>query len=72
MIKYSDLTKKFIHNMGSIARLGQESYGHKQRVQVLLDKDALSVIRGIIGPFLRDPTLISKALVKNKYEIKSF
>ena len=39
----------------------------KKHVQFLLDRDFMSVLKGIIGHFVRDPTLIFKAYVKNKY-----
>ena len=38
MIKDPDLTKKFVHNIPSIGRIGQGSYGHK-RVQLLQGRD---------------------------------
>ena len=71
MVKDPNLTKQFLINMRSFGKLGEKSYGHKERVQALLDRDFLSVLRGVIGHFVRDPALIFKALVKNKYESKS-
>ena len=68
MIKETDLACKFVRNMRLIARLGQESYGHKQRVQVLLGRDVLGVQRGIINHFKTHPTLIFIALVAHKYK----
>ena len=68
MIKDPDLMKRFLRNIPSIGRIGQESYGHKQRVQLLLDRDVLDMLRGSISHFVRDPTLIFKALVMLKYK----
>ena len=68
LIKDLDPTNKFLCNIPSIGKIGQESYGNKQRVQVLLDRDVLILLRDIIGPLVTDPTLIFRALVAHKYK----
>ena len=57
--------------MRSFGKFAGKSYGHKERVQALLDRDFLSVLRGVVDHFVRDPTLIFKAIVKNKYKSDS-
>ena len=71
MVKDPNLTKKFLIDMRSFGKLGEKSYGHKERVQALLDRYFLSVLRSITGQLVRDSTLIFKALVKSKYESES-
>ena len=71
MVKDPKLTKQFLISMRSFGKLAGKSYGHKERVQALLDRDFLSVLRGVVGHFVRDPTLIFKAIVKNKYKSDS-
>ena len=68
MIKDLNLTRQFLLNMRSFKKLREDSYGHKQRVQAILDRIFLSALRGVIGHFVSDPTLIFKANDKNKYE----
>ena len=46
MVKNPNLTKQFFINMRSFVKLAEKSYGHKERVQALLDRDFLSVLRG--------------------------
>ena len=71
MVKDPKLTKQFLISMRSFGKLAGKSYEHKERVQALLDRDFLSVLRGVVDHFVRDPTLIFKAIVKNKYKSES-
>ena len=71
MIKDPKLTKQFLISMRSFDKLGGNGCKHKERVQALLDRDFLGVLRGVVGHFARDPTLIFKAIVKNKYKSDS-
>ena len=54
--------------MRSFAKLGANGSKHKERVQALLDRGFLDVLRGVVGHFARDSTLLFKAIVKNKYK----
>ena len=71
MIKDPNLTSQFLLNMRSFRKLQDDSYRRKQRVQALLDRDFLSFLWDVIGHLVRNPTLIFKALVKNKYKSES-
>ena len=71
MIKDPNLTRQFLLNMRSFMKLREDSYGHKQRVQVHLGRDVLEMLRGIICHFVRDPTLIFRALVMHKNKIEA-
>ena len=68
MIKDPKLTKEFLIRMRSFGTLGANGSKHKERVQALLDRGFLGVLRGVVGHFARDSTLIFKAIVKNKYK----
>ena len=68
MIKDPKLTKEFLIRMRSFGKLGANGCKHKERVQALLDRGFLDVLRGVVGHFARDPTHIFKAIVKNKYK----
>ena len=68
LIKDPKLTKEFLIKMRSFRELGANGCKHKNRVQALLDRDFLGVLRDVVGHLARDPTLIFKAIVKNKYK----
>ena len=68
MIKDSKLSKQFLISMSSFGKLAGKGYKHKERVQALLDRGFLDVLRGVVAHFARDSTLIFKAVVKNKYK----
>ena len=68
LIKDPKLTKEFLIKMQSFRELGANGCKHKNRVQALLDRDFLGVLRGVVGHFARDPTFIFKAIVRNKYK----
>ena len=62
------LTKEFADILSSIDKVAEKTCGHKQLVQFLHVKDVLGVLKGIIGQFVGDPTLIFRALVMQKYQ----
>ena len=68
LIKDPKLTKEFLIRMRSFTKLGAKGCKHKERVQALLDKGFLDVLRGVTGHFAREPTHIFNAIVKNKYK----
>ena len=43
--------------------LVEKGYSYKRHVQFLPSSDMTRVLRGVIGHFVRDPTIISRALV---------
>ena len=53
--------------LGSNAKVVKEGNRHKHHVQFLLGKGMMNVLRGVIGYFVRDPALIFRALVMQKY-----
>ena len=68
MIKNPNLTKKFVRNIPSIGRIGQEGHGHKQRIQLFLGRYVLDMLRGIISHFVSDPTLIFRTNITHEYK----
>ena len=54
--------------MRSFTKLGAKGCKHKERVQGLLERGFLDVLRDVVAHFARDPTHIFKAIVKNKYK----
>ena len=54
--------------MQSFRQLGANGCKHEKRVQALLDRVFLDMLRGVVAHFTRDPTVIFKAIVKNKYK----
>ena len=63
MIKNPYLTKQVGDIMGSLVKLGENGYIHKRHVQFIHSNDMIRVLRGEIGHFVRDPTLIFRALI---------
>ena len=63
MIKDPILTKQVDHNMGSLVKLVKEGGTHKRYVQILHGDGMVGMLRGVIGHFVGNPTLIFRALV---------
>ena len=68
LIKDPKLTKEFLIRMRTFGTLGANGSKHKERVQALLDRGFLGVLRGVVGHFARDSALIFKAIAKIKYK----
>ena len=54
--------------MRTLGKLGAHGCKHKVRVQALLDRGFLDVLRGVVGHFARDSVLIFIVIAKNKYK----
>ena len=65
MIKDPILTKQVGDIMGSLVKLVAKGYNYKRHVQFIHSNDMIRVLRGEIGHFVRDPTLIFRAHVTN-------
>ena len=63
MIKDPILTKQVGDIMSSLVKLVGKGYSYKRHVQFLRSNDMKRVLRGVIGHFVGDPTLIFRALV---------
>ena len=62
MINDPILTKQVGDIMGSLVKLVEKGYSYKRHVQLLHSNDMIRVLRGVIGHFVRDQTLIFRAL----------
>ena len=63
MIKDPILTKQVDRITGSFVKLAKQGYSYKPHVQFLPSKDMIRVLKGMIGHFVRDPTLVFRAVV---------
>ena len=63
MIKDPVLTRQVDHTMGSLVKLVKEGGKNKRYVQIFHADGMPGMLRGVIGHFVGNPTLIFRALV---------